>query len=73
MTEDDVWFLQEINVDSLVRNAKKYKISLLKLGWLGNFKDDQWIDLKPINKDLDSIQPKNLFYASPMVMDWILL
>ena len=35
ITEDDVWFTQEIDVDELSAEMKKYDISLLKLGWLG--------------------------------------
>ena len=44
MTEDDVWFTENVDIDQLRENAKKHNISLLKLGWLGNTKDLQWVD-----------------------------
>lgn len=70
VTEDDVWFTQPINVDELSKTAKKQQIALLKLGWLGNFSDDQWFNLSPIDKQLTAVQPKDLFLSSPMIMDW---
>ena len=70
MTEEDVWFTEPINVNDLVQNSKKHNISLLKLGWLGNQKDDQWVNIKSIDKEIYSIYPKKLFLSSPMIMDW---
>lgn len=70
MTEDDVWFTAPINVDELKNQCREHKISLLKLGWLGNFKRDNELNIKEINKNIDANQSKNIFLASPMVMDW---
>ncbi|MBB1575568.1 MAG: glycosyltransferase family 2 protein [Flavobacteriaceae bacterium] len=70
MTEDDVWFTENVDIDQLRENAKKHNISLLKLGWLGNTKDLQWVDKESINDTLDSIYPKDLFLSNPLIMDW---
>lgn len=70
ITEEDVWFTEPININDLVQKSKKHNISLLKLGWLGNQKDDQWVNIKSIDKEICSIYPKKLFLSSPMIMDW---
>lgn len=70
ITEDDVWFTQPINVDELSQTTRRNNISLLKLGWLNNYKDDQWLNLSPIDKQLTAVQPKDLFLSSPIIMDW---
>ena len=70
ITEEDVWFTETINVNDLVQKSKKHNISLLKLGWLGNQKDDQWVNIKSIDKEIYSIYPKKLFLSSPIIMDW---
>lgn len=70
ITEDDVWFTENVDIDQLRENAQSHNISLLKLGWLGNTKDLQWVDKKSINDTLDSIYPKDLFLSNPLVMDW---
>lgn len=69
MTEDDVWFTEKINVNELAHQAKENKISLLKLGWLNNYKDDQWVHLSGINETLVATQPKDLFLSPPFIMD----
>ena len=70
ITEDDVWFTENVDIDQLRENAENYNISLLKLGWLSNTKDLQWVDKESINDTLDSIYPKELFLSNPLVMDW---
>ena len=70
MTEDDVWFTKPINIDELRENALKHNINLLKLGWLGSHKDDQWAEIKPINKLVSSIKPKDLFLPCTPFIDW---
>lgn len=70
VTEDDVWFTAPINVDELSKTAKEHQISLLKLGWLGNSTDEQWLNLSPITSEIVAVKPQNLFLSSPMVMDW---
>ena len=70
ITEEDVWFTEPININDLVQKSKKHNISLLKLGWLGNQKDDQWVNIKSIDKEIYSIYPKKIFLPSPIIMDW---
>lgn len=70
VTEDDVWFTKPINVDELSKTAKEHKISLLKLGWIGKAQNKDWITQTAITPEITSIQPKKLFLASPMIMDW---
>ncbi len=70
VTEDDVWFTKPINVDKLSQTAKEHKISLLKLGWIGKAQNKDWVVQTAINSEITSIQPKDLFLSSPMVMDW---
>lgn len=60
MTEDDVWFIQKINVDNLEKNCKNNQISLLKLGWLGNNKDDDFVEISEITNEILRVQPENL-------------
>lgn len=69
MTEDDVWFTAEIHLDEMVSDCKKSGINLLKLGWLGNFRDDQNIDIQEINSNLDAIIPKDLFLGNEKIME----
>ena len=69
MTEDDVWFTAEIHLDELVSDCKKSGINLLKLGWLGNFRDDQNIDIQEINSNLDAVIPKDLFLENEKIME----
>ncbi len=70
MTEDDVWFTKEINLVELSESAKKHKTGLIKLGWLGNFKDDENIILYDINENITAVKPKELFLSNPLIMDW---
>lgn len=60
MTEDDVWFTQKINVNELQKTCEQNKISLLKLGWLGNGKDDEWTVISEISETINCILPKDL-------------
>lgn len=70
MTEDDVWFSREINTDKLQKEAEKHNIHLLKLGWLGSSRDEQWQEIKEINHAINAIKPKDLFLSYPLIMDW---
>ncbi len=70
MTEDDVWFTQKINVDELQKTCKKNKISLLKLGWLGNHKDFNNVNLAQINEEIQGTQPQNLILFPGFLNDW---
>lgn len=69
MTEDDVWFTEKINIDELSEKTKKHKISLLKLGWLGNYSDDKWLNIQSIDDELATAQPKDLFLYNSFIMD----
>ena len=60
MTEDDVWFTQKINVNNLQEIGKKHQISLLKLGWLGNYDDDKYVEISEITEEILQVEPKNL-------------
>ena len=60
MTEDDVWFTQKINVNALQETCQKNQISLLKLGWLGNKKDDEFVEISEITEEILRVEPKNL-------------
>ncbi len=60
MTEDDVWFTQKINVNALQETCNQNKISLLKLGWLGNNKDDEFVEISEITEEILRVEPKNL-------------
>ena len=60
VTEDDVWFTHKINVNDLQEICKKNQISLLKLGWLGNKKDDEFVEISEITEEILRVEPKNL-------------
>lgn len=69
ITEDDVWFTENININELVEKLKKHQVHLLKLGWLGN-NDNNSVYLENIDANLVSTQPKDLFLSHPIIMDW---
>lgn len=72
MTEDDVWFTEKINLDQLVLQMEKFQIHLLKMGWLGNFNDDEFVEISKLSEDINRIVPKKLFTSIPLVMDWFM-
>lgn len=67
--EDDVWFTASVNLDELVKNMKEFNIPLLKLGWLGNYADDQYLQLKKLNHFVTKAQPQRLFTSNKLIMD----
>lgn len=69
ITEDDVWFTEKINLDDLQNEAAKFKINLLKLGWLGNKKDGDFTTNTSISNLLESTKPKKLWLSSQKIMD----
>lgn len=69
MTEDDVWFTRKINIDELVSECEKLDIYLLKLGWLGNFKDDKNIETSEISDTINATIPKGLFVGNQKLME----
>ena len=68
ITEDDVWFTEKINLNELVETCKKLDINLLKLGWLGNKKGDEQLEIKEVSETIVSCQPKSLFLGNKKVM-----
>lgn len=68
VTEDDVWFTNPINVDELQKEAQTLDINLIKLGWLGNEKDNENLNLRSISETLDSALPKNLLLFPKFLM-----
>ena len=69
MTEDDVWFTQKINVNALQETCSQNKISLLKLGWLGNNKDDEWTVISEISEVINRVHPKDLLLFPEFIND----
>lgn len=67
--EDDVWFKDEINIQLISKEMEENQVNLVKLGWLGNFSDDQYVNIQSLTAKLDAIIPKNLFTSNPFVMD----
>lgn len=67
--EDDVWFTEKINLVEIAGLMETTQIDLVKLGWLGNYKDDENVKLEPLNNQLDRVIPKNLFTSNQFVMD----
>jgi len=68
VTEDDVWFVNDINVDEIIRQMKADSIQLVKLGWLGK-KSNSSVDEVNLSKEIVSTYPKNLFTSSELIMD----
>lgn len=69
VTEDDVWFTQKVDLSVLVTEMQKEKIGLVKLGWLGNERDDENLAISPLSENLDRTIPKKLFTAPEFLMD----
>lgn len=72
VTEDDVWFVDEINLDEIASEMKSHHIPLTKLGWLGNYSDDKNLNIEAISNKLTKTQPKKLFTSNKLVMDWFM-
>jgi len=68
ITEDDVWFTNHININNLQEQARKFKINLIKLGWLGNENERKDLNLSSISRDLESAQPKELLLLNKKLM-----
>ena len=69
MTEDDVWFTKELNLDEIIKSMKKYKTSLIKLGWISNRPIKSPI-IKEV-KNIQFIKPK-LISGNRLLMESIL-
>ncbi len=67
VTEDDVWFTQEINLEKVAQQMQQNQITLTKLGWQGN---NHRIEGKEnLTHLLDIIPTQELFTANPWIMD----
>ena len=56
MTEDDVWFTEEIDVDKLTNYMKEFDMALIKLGWISQKKiKSKFI---PLNQELLAVEPE---------------
>ena len=69
VTEDDVWFFDKINLNKLVADMRLHHINMVKLGWLGNLKDERHQKTEPLNSLLNKTIPKKLFTSNEMIMD----
>ncbi len=72
VTEDDVWFTEEVDFKILIDLMKKNQIQLVKLGWINNHKDDDSLDISPINHILNRTIPIKLFTANKILMNWFM-
>ena len=69
ITEDDVWFTNQINCNELIEEMKSNQIHLTKLGILGIYSDDNYAEIKPISKNLETTYPLKTFTSNQFVMD----
>lgn len=69
MTEDDVWFIKKINIQEIIIQMRDNRINLVKLAWLGNYKDDLHLKIENISDLLNRTIPKKIFTANQYVMD----
>lgn len=67
--EDDVWFSSDVDIDVLVDDMKTYQIPLLRLGWLGNYTENQYCEIKALAANITSVIPKKLFTSNKFIMD----
>ena len=56
MTEDDVWFTAEIDVDKLTNYMKEFEMVLIKLGWISRKKIKS--EFVQLNEELIAVEPK---------------
>lgn len=69
VTEDDVWFTKEVNLEEITIQMKTYEIDLVKLGWHGNTDAFTELDTSMISDQLNRSYPKKLFTSNRWVMD----
>lgn len=67
--EDDVWFIEEINLNTIEDEMISKKVPLTKLGWLGIFSDDKNLIINRLSDDLSQAQPNSLFISNKFIMD----
>ncbi|MDL1913530.1 MAG: glycosyltransferase [Bergeyella sp.] len=71
MLEDDVWFTKMLNLDEIVLECKKNDIQLLKLGWLGNHREDKFLETEPLSPLIEKTIPKNIFLPPKKIIEYI--
>lgn len=69
ITEDDVWFTKSINLDEITSGMKNFEIEILKLGWLGNYKDDDSLLISEISTEINRTIPNYLFLKGRKTME----
>lgn len=72
VTEDDVWFTSEINMDEIITEMKSINSPLVKLGWLGRENEKNYCSTESLTKNLENSTPKKLFTANKVIMDWFM-
>lgn len=72
VTEDDVWFVDTVDLDEIVSTMKTKQIDLVKLGWLGNKKDEIHLKTEKISNVLERTIPQNIFTGNEFLMELIL-
>lgn len=68
VTEDDVWFVDDLNADEAIKEMQTNTIHLTKLGWLGK-KSKSSIEEVNLSKEIVSTYPQNLFTSNQLIMD----
>lgn len=69
VTEDDVWFTEEINLSELANEMQENTIHLVKVG---RMKSNVSADVQSITSTIYLSTPKNLWTAPPFLMDWFM-
>lgn len=67
--EDDVWFTEHIDLNTITKEMDTNKIVLTKLGWLGNHRYDEFCEIAKLSDSLTKVIPKNLFTSNKWVMN----
>ncbi len=69
VTEDDVWFTEQANLNDLASQMNEYGIDLLKLGWLGNAKMKTSENDAELSDELNAENLHGIFTSNQFIMD----
>lgn len=72
VTEDDVWFIEKIQLNELVSQMRNHKVDLLKLGWLGHLKPNSFGDSMELTHSMVAENLKGIFTSNQFVMDLVM-
>ena len=72
VTEDDVWFIEKIQLNELVSQMRNHKVDLLKLGWLGHLKPNSFGDSMDLTQSMVAENLKGIFTSNQFVMDLVM-